>query len=227
MTNTEIASASKIMLGSTEASAMYIGSSLIWQKLQSPYDCMVEYIESSGTQYIDTGIIPDANTGMYLKANQSGNTDNYAAGLRNDSGNTRWCIGRSGYGWYWGYGTYDSTQRTHLSKQANIVECKLNYLNDSKWSGTGDNNTSIESTLSTLSFTPAYNIRLFGSAGVSAGYSSYAGKIYAVKISQGSDIIMDLVPVRVGQVGYMYDKISGKLFGNDGTGSFTLGPDKQ
>ena len=32
MTNTEIANASKIMLGSTEAVAMYIGSTLIWQK---------------------------------------------------------------------------------------------------------------------------------------------------------------------------------------------------
>jgi len=36
---------------------------------------------------------------------------------------------------------------------------------------------------------------------------------------------MDLIPVRVGQVGYMYDKISNKLFGNSGTGSFILGPD--
>ena len=32
MTNTEIAAASKVMLGTTEAVAMYIGSTLIWQK---------------------------------------------------------------------------------------------------------------------------------------------------------------------------------------------------
>lgn len=32
MTSTEIASASKIILGTTEAVAMYIGSILIWQK---------------------------------------------------------------------------------------------------------------------------------------------------------------------------------------------------
>lgn len=30
MTNTEIANASKIMIGSTEASAMYIGSEKLW-----------------------------------------------------------------------------------------------------------------------------------------------------------------------------------------------------
>jgi hypothetical protein len=37
---------------------------------------------------------------------------------------------------------------------------------------------------------------------------------------------IDLVPVRIGNVGYMYDKVSGKLFGNAGTGNFILGPDK-
>jgi len=32
MTSTDIANATKIMLGTTEAVAMYIGSTLIWQK---------------------------------------------------------------------------------------------------------------------------------------------------------------------------------------------------
>lgn len=36
---------------------------------------------------------------------------------------------------------------------------------------------------------------------------------------------INLIPVRVGTVGYFYDKISGRLYGNAGTGSFTLGPD--
>ena len=34
------------------------------------------------------------------------------------------------------------------------------------------------------------------------------------------------IPVRVGQVGYMYDRVSGQLFGNQGTGNFILGEDK-
>lgn len=38
-------------------------------------------------------------------------------------------------------------------------------------------------------------------------------------------LYMDLIPVRVGQVGYLYDKVSGELFGNNGTESFVLGPD--
>ena len=37
--------------------------------------------------------------------------------------------------------------------------------------------------------------------------------------------LMHLIPVRKGDVGYMYDKVSGKLFSNAGTGAFILGPD--
>jgi hypothetical protein len=38
--------------------------------------------------------------------------------------------------------------------------------------------------------------------------------------------VADFIPVRIGQTGYMYDKVSGQLFGNAGTGAFILGPDK-
>lgn len=202
----------------------------ITPNIVEPSTTEIEYLQSSGTQYIETEIVPNENTGIYLKASQSGNTDNYAVGLRNNNTNTRWCIGRSGNGWYWGYGNYakgySGNSNTYLSSSANIVECELNYLNSSKWRGEGDNNTSVEETLPTLPFSPSYNIRIFGSSGVSGNYTTYAGKIYAVKISQGTDIVMDLIPVRINQIGYMYDKISKRLFANAGSGSFTLGPDK-
>lgn len=35
------------------------------------------------------------------------------------------------------------------------------------------------------------------------------------------------LPYDVGTVGYMYDRVSGQLFGNAGTGDFILGPDIQ
>ena len=61
MTSTEIAAADSIMLGSTQAEAMYIGDTLIWQaqtsRLPSGYT-EVEYISSTsnGGQYIDLNI---------------------------------------------------------------------------------------------------------------------------------------------------------------------------
>jgi hypothetical protein len=51
-------------------------------------------------------------------------------------------------------------------------------------------------------------------------------KLYYCKVWQSGTLLHDLIPVRVGQVGYMYDRVSGELFGNAGTGAFTLGNDK-
>lgn len=88
MTNTEIAAASKIMLGSTEAEAMYIGNTLIWQP-QSPGRLPqgyteLEYISSTktGSQYIDLNIMLydtlNKNYDIAIKYNAIGaGQDNY------------------------------------------------------------------------------------------------------------------------------------------------------
>ena len=46
-----------------------------------------------------------------------------------------------------------------------------------------------------------------------------------VKIKAGNVTLYDLIPVRVGTTGFMYDKISKQLFGNNGSGNIILGPD--
>lgn len=50
-------------------------------------------------------------------------------------------------------------------------------------------------------------------------------RVYYFKVKKENTVILDLIPVRVGQVGYIYDKISGQLFGNSGTGNLILGND--
>ena len=57
--------------------------------------------------------------------------------------------------------------------------------------------------------------------------AQFVGKLYSFRIEDDNNInIIDLIPVRVGTTGYMYDRVSGQLFGNDGTGDFIVGPDK-
>jgi hypothetical protein len=51
-------------------------------------------------------------------------------------------------------------------------------------------------------------------------------KLYAASIYSNGSLVHDYIPVRVGQAGYLYDKVSKTLLGNSGTGSFVLGPDK-
>ena len=87
MTSTEIASASKVMLGTTEAVAMYIGSTQIWQagggqQYQAnglPVGWTeLEYISStaSGSQYIDLGLnlyeVQNTKYDIAIKFNMTG-----------------------------------------------------------------------------------------------------------------------------------------------------------
>lgn len=55
-------------------------------------------------------------------------------------------------------------------------------------------------------------------------------KYYRLEIWNTNGVLVhDMIPVRVGSganaVGYMYDRVTRKLFGNQGTGSFVIGPD--
>ena len=53
-------------------------------------------------------------------------------------------------------------------------------------------------------------------------------RCYSVKVWGFGETKVDAIPVRVGQVGYMYDRVSGQLFGNtSGLGGFILGHDVQ
>ena len=48
-----------------------------------PYDAEIEYLEGSGTQYIDTGIIPSSTIGYYFifsLIRTTGSSDNGNAG---------------------------------------------------------------------------------------------------------------------------------------------------
>jgi hypothetical protein len=69
------------------------------------------------------------------------------------------------------------------------------------------------------------NIALFNRSVANPNTSRDIGlQIYSFKISKSGEVLRDFVPVRVGVVGYMYDKVSKQLFENVGTGQFILGP---
>jgi len=50
-------------------------------------------------------------------------------------------------------------------------------------------------------------------------------RCYSVVVKRSGNVIHDFIPVRIGTTGYLYDTVSGELFGNAGIGDFTLGPD--
>lgn len=51
------------------------------------------------------------------------------------------------------------------------------------------------------------------------------GRCNYFKVVKNGIMVLYFIPVRIGEEGYMYDRVSGKLFGNAGNGKFILGPD--
>lgn len=196
------------------------GRRLMMAAKGKPYDAEVEYLESDGTQWIDTNFVPDDTSGLYIKAYANKKFANaIAVGVRQTSGDTRWWINYST--------TLEISWNTWIGYNvtyANVItEVENNFLN----SKTGKINGVIKrTTYPTLSNITNSAYLFIGNLYGTTTASPFIGRIYNVKFSRNNTIVMDMIPVRVGQVGYMYDKVSGQLFGNSGTGNFILGNDK-
>jgi hypothetical protein len=64
----------------------------------------------------------------------------------------------------------------------------------------------------------------YWNGGVSNGFDTK--RIYWAKYWEAGVLMRDFIPVRKGSTGYMYDRVSGHLFGNEAsTGDFILGND--
>lgn len=64
-----------------------------------------------------------------------------------------------------------------------------------------------------------------GAVVIKGGNYSSAAKCYYFKIYSNDVLVRDFIPVRYRGVGYLYDKVSGRLFGNQGSGEFVIGAD--
>jgi len=190
-----------------------------------PYDAEVEYLESTGTQYVDTGVNAD---GSILSAEidvDCPSTGQFAGAIRQDS-SSAWT--RMHFGVASGYDTiYIGSRPTNGSTWFRTSQISgrrvFRYDAENQTGAIGsftDALVPVAPTNTTISFW------LFGRHGLNIANSFASAKIYAAKLWQSGTLVRSFVPVRVGSTGYLYDRVSGTLFGNAGTGAFTIGPDK-
>lgn len=184
-----------------------------------PYDTEVEYLETNGTQYIDTGVSPTGITPVLeiYMYKPSTSASRYPFGA-DGSGNTRFSIGfLTGDRIEFRIGSYKNVTSTVAWHKIKIDGGNGEYYLDNAKKGT----LSVPSSWSTM------NMLLFSSYDANNAVRTILSgvRIQWCKIWNGSTLLRDMISVRVGQTGYMYDKVSGNLFGNSGTGSFTLGND--
>ena len=186
-----------------------------------PYDAEIEYLESDGTQYIDTLIIPNTNTKMTCDLEITNQTMSRFGVIDTDTNRFHfafWDTNNKTYG-------YLGISSTGMQAVGNTDNLRHTIMLDS----TGK--IGYDSTIYNKSYQgqiPNLSIWLFGRNSDKSSYRETGKyKVYSTKIEKDNSLILDLIPVRKGNVGYMYDKVSGKLFGNSGTGNFILGPDKE
>ena len=189
-----------------------------------PYDAEVEYLYSDGTPYVDTGIIPTFPDDLTFKA-----------GVSWPNVSTRKIMGRQGSfyigcvnnGFQPGFGGNDIAAGITLSAntkydvEARFVPTRINVA-DTVYYKVGTTEGSRSSYY--LDSPAAGKIWIFAANNATTlrGPSS----VYYFQIIRSGTTLRDYIPVRVGTTGYLYDRASGELFGNVGTGSFTVGPDK-
>ena len=182
----------------------------------------LKYLESTGTQFIKTGIVPTNTTGLYIDTQDTGGGDSVPMGLRQSSStNTRFFITRQtssnvpGYGW----GTWIQISSTKGSVR---YDSTLNWLNDRKSITNTPSFTTVIKNLGELPFTPTLDIWMFGINLGGSHLSKFNGRIYRAKISEGSEIVRDFVPALDERKSKpcMYDLINNVAYYNDGTGEF-------
>lgn len=224
--------ASKVYLGSEEISKIYLGNTQIWGGSSPtpptpvlPYDAQVEYLKCSGTQYINTGIYPDGTTKIELTGEFSNLTGYTRFGCRDANVNKQFMVLTTnndiridlgtgpGYQSQWTVGAYVVEKITIDAQNKSVV---VNIKNGS---------TQTHTYSSTFPSAASRPIMLFAFNNGGTITTATDMPISGFKCWKNSVLIMDLISVRVGTTGYMYDMVSGSLFGNDGTGSFDIGND--
>lgn len=187
-----------------------------------PYDAEVQYLQSDGTAYINTGV--KSNGGTTIKIYLQDYFSSAYAG--------KWCFGGRVAYENAVFGMYINANSSDVYFEYGNAHIQLLKYSKFPSSSTVEiNNGTIKIGTYTGSFTPRtfssnIDVMLFGLNNNDTPIV-YGVKIGPTTISDGTTTL-DLIPVRKDGVGYMYDKNSGQLIGNSASsGAFVLGPDVQ
>ena len=171
----------------------------------------LEYLKSSGTQYIDTGFKPNSNTRIVIKAKLE--TSHSIYGVTQSGTMFNMTGGGSGMYYYWGNGG-----------QSKIT----NYFNQIHTYGQDKNvcyvDGAVYHTYTASTWSATYNMFLFGRN--SGGSLNDAGtvSIYNCQIYDNGLLIRNYIPCKnaSGTLG-MYETVGKKFYTNAGSGTFTAG----
>ena len=189
------------------------------------------YLESTGSQYIDTGVVFGPTNGFSVAAQTTVPVSDgqFICGSREDDGDTRCTLGsvhdisNSAYYGYdrIGWNNIVMSDSRHI-QNVKMGTTDVNFLNSGKFDCRGVSSGPLGSLAAQTG-----SFWLFASRTMSSGEVVYGKcRIREARISANAAIIRSFVPVRRDSDSTlgMYDLVEGRFYANQGTGSFIGGP---
>ena len=184
----------------------------------------VEYIESTGSQYIDTGFQPDSETKIVGKINFTTGDCNF---LARDTSNNR-------YGFYYGNDQkfrFDRANNKMSTIDGRTFEVGKDWYFEIyqgiKIGATANDMFSYYT--DTTPFSVKENFGLFAMVYNTDGKPNWYcnAKLYYFKMYSNGNLVRDFIPAyrKLDGVIGLYDKVDKKFYTNDGTGTFLKGGD--
>ncbi len=213
------------------------GATVLWERTGLPAEYQeVEYLESTGTQYIDTGIVLNngcvitldflmaesaVNRIVYGWRRKGAHTNSYQAYITSNTSKIRQIvIGRSSTDTYPQSFEYDVRNKVLIDSvdeqvlvNDTVIDCGANFNNGRAF----DENGSSE-----------YHPYLFAlnNAGRAVAISEDT-RIYGYSVQYEGELLQSFVPCyrKIDKVAGMYDVVNGVFYTNAGTGKFNVGAD--
>ena len=178
-------------------------------ELYKPYKQILTYIQSSGSQYINTGFKPNNNTRVVVDVEKT--SGGWIFGARTSSTNKTYGVYHDGSSFrndY--YNSYSSTLSNKWSTRL-IVDKNKNVLTVG--------GTSVTATSG--NFSCDYSMWLFAMNQKDTALAYGTFKLYSCQIYDNGTLIRDYIPVLDWEnVPCLYDKVNRKMYYNAGTGTF-------
>ena len=182
-------------------------------------DAFVQYVESNGTQYVDTGIKGRCNTKADMTLQLMKVADTTFLGARNDNGDTRFllCHGNSQGRVCAAHVSFDwGNQYLSTSHPDRLVGSIMHDGTTVTLSATLNGETSVSTSREQAALDTGLNMYMF--AANMSGAATYKASIrcYATRIWQDGVLVRDFWPCVKGGIAGLYDKVSGRIFHSGG-----------
>lgn len=223
---------------------MVLGARNMWRGGEKlPYDAEVEYLESTGIQWIDTGIPGNSYVSMLKVSTKVWITSfSYSRewslagakllptrnigwtlfGANNSRDQRSWVVDGSTWGHMFDHSLSEPTEFSVTFNKPTGRVCEV----------VGGASISNPNVYNIFTSTTGNVALLIDNTNNDRTYTSpLKAKLYYFRMMTDGVLVCDLQPVRFTNElgvseGAMYDRVSGELYRNAGTGAFVIGPDK-